>query len=39
MKDFLGKQLNVGDTVIFSIPHYHGLAEAQIDHFGKKWLY
>lgn len=38
MKDFLGNQLNVGDTVIFSIPHHHVLAEAQIDHFTKKMV-
>lgn len=36
MKDFLGKELNIGDTVVFSIPHYHGLAKARIDHFAKK---
>lgn len=38
MKDFLGKELNVGDTVVFSIPHYHGLAKARIDHFAKKMV-
>lgn len=35
MKDFLGKELSVGDTVVFSIPHYHGLAKGHIDHFAK----
>lgn len=38
MKDFLGTDLYVGDTVIFSIPHYHGLAKAQIDHFSEKMV-
>lgn len=38
MKDFLGNQLNVGDTVIFSISQHHVLAEAQIDHFAKKMV-
>ena len=38
MTDFLGRELNVGDTVVFSIPHYHGLAKAQIDHFSKKMV-
>ena len=38
MRDFLGRELNVGDTVVFSIPHYHGLAKAQIDHFSEKMV-
>jgi hypothetical protein len=38
MKDFLGRELNVGDTVVFSIPKYHGLAKAHIDHFSKKMV-
>ena len=38
MKDFLGNELNIGDTVAFSIPHYHGLAKARIDHFAKKMV-
>lgn len=38
MKDFLGRELNVGDTVVFSVPHYHGLAKAHIDHFSKKMV-
>lgn len=38
MKDFLGNELKVGDTVVFSIPHYHGLAKAQIDHFSEKMV-
>lgn len=38
MKDFLGNELNIGDTVVFSIPHYHGLAKARIDHFAKKMV-
>ena len=38
MKDFLGRELNVGDTVVFSIPHYHGLAKARIDHFATKMV-
>ena len=38
MKDFLGRELNVGDTVVFSIPHYHGLAKARIDHFSPKMV-
>lgn len=38
MKDFLGRELSVGDTVVFSIPHYHGLAMAQIDHFAEKMV-
>ena len=38
MKDFLGRELNVGDTVVFSVPHYHGLAKAQIDHFSEKMV-
>ena len=38
MKDFLGRELNVGDTVVFSIPHYHGLSSAQIDHFSDKMV-
>lgn len=38
MKDFIGRELNVGDTVIFSVPHYQGLAKAQIDHFSKKMV-
>ena len=38
MKDFLDRELNVGDTVVFSVPHYHGLAKAQIDHFAEKMV-
>lgn len=38
MKDFLGRELNVGDTVVFSIPHYHCLSKAHIDHFSKKMV-
>ena len=38
MKDFLGRELNVGDTVVFSIPHYHGLEMAHIHHFAKKMV-
>jgi len=38
MKDFLGRELNVGDTVVFSVPHYHGLGMAHIDHFAKKMI-
>lgn len=38
MKDFIGKELNVGDTVVFSVPCYHGLAKAQIDHFAEKMV-
>lgn len=38
MKDFLGRELNVGDTVIFSVPNYHRLAKAQIDHFSEKMV-
>lgn len=38
MKDFLGRELNIGDTVVFYIPRYHGLAMAHIDHFAKKMV-
>lgn len=38
MKDFLGRELNVGDTVVFSVPHYHVLAMARIDHFSEKMV-
>lgn len=38
MKDCLGRELNVGDMVVFSVPHYHGLAKARIDHFSKKMV-
>jgi len=38
MKDFLGRELSVGDTVVFSIPHYHGLEMAHIHHFAKKMV-
>lgn len=38
MKDFLGRELNVGDTVVFSVPHDHRLAKARIDHFSKKMV-
>ena len=38
MKDFLGRELKVGDTVVFEIPHYHKLAKAKIDHFSKKMV-
>lgn len=36
MKDFLGSELKIGDTVVFSIPYYHELAKAQITHFANK---
>lgn len=38
MKDFLGKELNVGDTVVFSVPHYHELGIAHIAKLGKKMV-
>ena len=38
MKDFLGNELNVGDTVVFSIPHYHGLAKGRITKFAPKMV-
>lgn len=38
MKDFLGNELNVGDTVVFSIPHYHGLAKGHITKLAPKMV-
>ena len=38
MKDFLGRELKVGDEVVFSIPHYHGLARAHIAKFSPKMV-
>lgn len=35
-RDILGRKLNVGDTVVFSVPHYHELSVARIHHFSKK---
>lgn len=38
MKDFLGRELKIGDEVVFSIPHYHGLAKAHIVKFAPKMV-
>lgn len=38
MKDFLGRELNVGDKVVFSVPHYHELGVAHITKLGKKMV-
>lgn len=38
MKDFLGRELEIGDEVVFSIPHYHGLARAHITKFSPKMV-
>lgn len=37
-RDILGRELNVGDTVVFAIRHYHQLSTARIHHFSKKMV-
>lgn len=37
-RDILGRELNVGDTVVFSVPYYHELSVARIHHFSKKMV-
>lgn len=38
MTDLLGRELNVGDTVVFSLHRCHTLGVARIDHFAKKMV-
>ena len=39
MKDILGKDLNVGDTVIIIVPNYRELAKGIIIRFTKQYVF